>query len=53
MLSTQFDIDDELPFKVESRPSKSVERRRAIQDDLDDLMDLYPEYEDVLNELRF
>jgi len=47
------EFDDDFVYEDVKRPSKAAERRQAIQEDLDDLMDLYPEYADVLNELRF
>ncbi|MFJ3084375.1 hypothetical protein ACIPJG_32105 [Streptomyces halstedii] len=48
------EFDEDLIFCEDpKRPSKGAERRQAIQDDLDDLMDLYPEYEAVMSELRF
>ena len=45
--------DDEV--YVYKRPSKAAERRQgrqAMREELEDLMDLYPEYADVLNEVR-
>lgn len=51
--------DEEFDYEFWSttqRPSKAAERaswRKQAQEELEDLMDLYPEYADVLNELRF
>lgn len=53
------EFDDELDYEYWSttqRPSKAAQRRQgrqAMREELEDLMDLYPEYADVLNEVRF
>ncbi|WP_395759487.1 hypothetical protein OIE82_27170 [Streptomyces althioticus] len=47
--------DEFFPADDVKRPSKAAERRQgrqAMREELEDLMDLYPEYADVLNEVR-
>ncbi|MEU0912144.1 hypothetical protein [Streptomyces althioticus] len=49
------EFDDEFLYEDVKRPSKAAERRQgrqAMREELEDLMDLYPEYADVLNEVR-
>lgn len=53
---SEYDDDYVLGLDDVLRPSKAAERkdwRKQAQEELDELADLYPEYADVLNEVRF